>query len=168
MEGNGGSWRIPLAQKLSLAGWNVQMTGARTAYATEPSGATTRDAWKRHTGVPSLAIKTTPGYSGLLEGLETHCAAAQEPDFTILQLGTYEYWTTNHYYNATEAAAHWREACDRILAALPDTVLIVTTVMVDTYTGLGWNDANYSVQKATRTALNAAIREQVGDGRVLL
>ena len=161
VEGNGGSWRIPLAQKLSLEGWNVQMTGTRTAYATEPSGATTRDAWKRHTGIPSLSIKTTPSQSGLLEGLETHCAAAQEPDFTILQLGTYEYWTTNHYYNATEAAAHWREACDRILAALPDTVLVVTTVMVDTYTGLGWNDANYSVQKATRTALNAAIREQV-------
>ena len=161
VEGNGGSWRIPLAQKLSLEGWNVQMTGTRTAYPQEPSGATTRDAWKRHTGIPSLSIKTTPSQSGLLEGLETHCAAAQEPDFTILQLGTYEYWTTNHYYNATEAAAHWREACDRILAALPDTVLVVTTVMVDTYTGLGWNDANYSVQKATRTALNAAIREQV-------
>ncbi|MBR1587578.1 MAG: SGNH/GDSL hydrolase family protein, partial [Kiritimatiellae bacterium] len=161
VEGNGGSWRIPLAQKLSLDGWNVQMTGARTAYAAEPSGATTRDAWRRHTGVPSLAIKTTPSQSGLLEGLETHCAAAQEPDFTILQIGTFDYWATNHYYNAAQAAAHWREACDRILAALPDTVLVVTTVMTDTYTGLGWNDANYSVQKATRTALNAAIREQV-------
>ena len=161
VDGGGGSWRIPLAQKLSLAGWNVQMTGVRTTSATEPSGATTRTAWKRHTGVPSLAIKTTPGYAGLLEGLETHCAAAQEPDFTILQLGTFDYWATNNYFDAATVVSHWREACDRILAALPDTVLVVTTVMEDAYTGHGLDDANYAVQKATRAALNAAIREQV-------
>ena len=157
VEGNSGTWRIPLAQKLSLDGWNVQMTGVRTVYPTEPSGATTRDAWKRHTGINNLAIKTLPDKSGLLEGLETYCAAAQEPDFTILQLGTYEYWSTN-VFDSAAVISHWREACDRILAALPDTILVVTTVMTDTF---GYDETSYARHIATRTALNTAIREQV-------
>ncbi|MCQ2394147.1 MAG: Ig-like domain-containing protein [Kiritimatiellae bacterium] len=171
--GYGKSWRIPLAQKLTLEGFNVKMTGPRTAYAAEPSGATTRAAWMHHLGISNTfryRSCESGTIMGLLEGLETYAGAAEEPDFLILQMGTFEYWDKKG--TGIDSYLHWKEAVDRFLAALPMTTIIVTTSETDAYSLSG-----RPFENKHRDIYNALIREQMAkseedggfpEGRVLL
>ena len=120
---NGNCYRSSLGALLAQEGWNVQMTGWRTANA---SGlCTINDAWKRHAGVADLALKTSATRAGLLEGLETYCAAANEPDFTIFLCGDRD--VADGVADAT-ILANYKEAVTRIKAALPMTTVIACTI----------------------------------------
>ena len=120
---NGNCYRSSLGALLAQEGWNVQMTGWRTANA---SGLCTANAaWKHHAGVADLALKTSATRAGLLEGLETYCAAASEPDFTVLLCGD-----TDVADGVADAAvfANYTNAVMRIRAALPMTTVIACTI----------------------------------------
>ena len=121
---SGDSFRIPLAQALAAnEGWNVHMTGWRTA---TPNGASAPvDAWKRHAGVKDLALKTSATRAGLLEGLETYAAAANEPDFTLFLCGDTD--VADGVADAT-VFANYTNAVKRIKAALPMTTVIACTI----------------------------------------
>ena len=120
---NGNCYRSSLGVLLAQEGWNVQMTGWRTANASKLCTAT--EAWKRHAGVASLALKTSATRAGLLEGLETYCAAAGEPDFTVFLCGD----TDVADGVADEAVfVNYTNAVTRIKAALPMTTVLACTI----------------------------------------
>ena len=123
------SFRHDLAQSLSLEGWNVKMTGWRHAesYLRTVSGMYTTDnqEWNNHSGVRDLALKTSPTRAGLLEGLETYCAAAEEPDFTILACGDTD---VADGVADDKVFAYFTNAVTRIRAALPMTTVIACTI----------------------------------------
>ena len=116
-------FRAPLAQSLSAEGWNVKMTGWRTANANAVCAGV--DAWKHHAGVQNLALKTSATRAGVLEGLETYAAAANEPDFTVFLCGD-----TDVADGVADVAilANYKEAVTRIKAALPMTTVIACTI----------------------------------------
>ena len=116
-------FRAPLAQSLSAEGWNVKMTGWRTANANAVCAGV--DAWKRHAGVQNLALKTSATRAGVLEGLETYAAAANEPDFTVFLCGDID--VVDGVADAT-VLANYKEAVTRIKAALPMTTVIACTI----------------------------------------
>jgi len=116
-------FRAPLAQALFAEGWNVRMTGWRTANGNAVCANT--DAWKFHAGVTDLALKTSATRAGVLEGLENYCAAANEPDFTIFLCGDTD--VVDGVADAT-VFANWKEAVTRIKAALPMTTVIACTI----------------------------------------
>ena len=116
-------FRAPLAQSLSAEGWNVKMTGWRTANANAVCAGV--DAWKRHAGVQNLALKTSATRAGVLEGLETYAAAANEPDFTVFLCGDID--VADGVADAT-ILANYKEAVTRIKAALPMTTVIACTI----------------------------------------
>ena len=130
------SFRGPLASALSQEGWNVRMTGWRTANANAMCA--NIDAWKRHCGIQAQALKTSPTRAGLLEGLETFAAAAEYPDFTVFASGDAD--VADGVADAT-VLANYKEAVTRIKAALPMTTVVACTV------------------PGGSEALNAAIRE---------
>ena len=120
---NGNCYRASLGALLAQEGWNVQMTGWRTMNA---SGlCTANEAWKRHAGVADLALKTSATRAGLLEGLETYCAAAGEPDFTVFLCGD-----TDAADGVTDDKifANYTNSVTRIKAALPMTTVLACTI----------------------------------------
>ena len=123
------SFRHDLAQSLSLEGWNVKMTGWRHAegYLRTASGMYTTDnpEWNNHSGVKDLALKTSPTRAGLLEGLETYCAAAEDPDFTILACGDMD---VADGVADDKVFASFTNAVTRIKAALPMITVIACTI----------------------------------------
>ena len=116
-------FRGPLAQSLFAEGWNVKMTGWRTANGNNLCANT--DAWKCHAGVVDLALKTSATRAGVLEGLETYCAAANYPDFTIFLCGDID--VADGVADAT-VLANYKAAVTRIKAALPMTTVIACTI----------------------------------------
>ncbi|MBQ9430591.1 MAG: hypothetical protein IJU44_03465 [Kiritimatiellae bacterium] len=120
---NGNCYRRPLAEQLTQIGWNVQMTGWRTANAS--AALTANDAWKRHSGIVDLALKTSATRAGILEGLETYAAAANEPDFTIFVCGDKD---VADGVSDAMVLANYKAAVTRIKAALPMTTVIACTI----------------------------------------
>ncbi|MBR0066435.1 MAG: hypothetical protein IJQ00_02475, partial [Kiritimatiellae bacterium] len=120
---NNNSYRAQLGTLLAAEGWKVEMTGWRTSSASIICNA--KDAWKRHAGIVDLALKTSATRAGLLEGLETYCAAANEPDFTVFLCGDADVAD-----GVADAAvfAHYTNAVTRIKAALPMTTVIACTI----------------------------------------
>ena len=120
---NGNCYRSSLGALLANEGWNVEMTGWRTANASPLCNSNER--WRRHAGVADLALKTSAARAGLLEGLETYAAAANEPDFTVLFCGDRD--VADGVADAT-VLANYKEAVTRIRAALPMTTVIACTI----------------------------------------
>lgn len=140
-------WRVPLAQKLALAGWNPKMTGLVKTNPNDPAGKATREAWQYHNGLNSMSLMSNASHAGFLHGLETYAAAAEEPDYTIMVLGTWEYWD-GPKYNANQLFNHWKEAVSRVLAACPNTIFVATTFLRSTV------DQGSSTDKTARDAAN--------------
>ena len=120
---NNNSYRAQLGTLLAAEGWKVEMTGWRTSSASIICNA--KDAWKRHAGVVDLALKTSATRAGVLEGLETYCAAANYPDFTIFLCGDVD--VADGVADAT-VLANYKAAVTRIKAALPMTTVIACTI----------------------------------------
>ena len=120
---NNNSYRASLGTLLAQEGWNVQMTGWRTTSASIICNA--KDAWKRHAGVVDLALKTSATRAGLLEGLETFAAAANEPDFTVLLCGDTD---VADGVADEKVLANYKAAVTRIKVALPMTTVIACTI----------------------------------------
>ena len=120
---NNNSYRAQLGTLLAAEGWKVEMTGWRTSSASIICNA--KDAWKRHAGVVDLALKTSATRAGVLEGLETYCAAANEPDFTVFLCGDID--VADGVADAT-VLANYKAAVTRIKAALPMTTVIACTI----------------------------------------
>ena len=122
-------FRYDLAQSLSLEGWNVEMTGWQTsdAYLRTASGMYTTDnrKWQGNACMRDFALKTSPTRAGLLEGLETYAAAANEPDFTILACGDTD---VADGVADDKVFASFTNAVTRIKAALPMTTVIACTI----------------------------------------
>jgi len=120
---NNNSYRAQLGALLAAEGWKVEMTGWRTSSASIICNA--KDAWKRHAGVVDLALKTSATRAGILEGLETYCAAANYPDFTIFLCGDVD--VADGVADAT-VLANYKAAVTRIKTALPMTTVIACTI----------------------------------------
>ena len=159
LETGGYGFRLALAQKLALAGWNVEMRGLRTDYANEPSGATAKPAWQGHTGINGVCWRTwnNGNGTGLLEGLDTYAAQAGDPDYTFMFLGTWQYWDDKNI-TSDQLFNHWKAAMDHILAACPHTTIIATTMMTDT---TGQSGADPDRRNSVRNGANAKIRDLV-------
>ena len=119
----GNTFRIPLASLLSQEGWPVKMTGWRTASASGVNASSS--AWSSHAGIPDLALKTSATRAGLLEGLETYAAAANEPDFTILVCGDID--VADGVADA-RVLANYKAVVTRIKAVLPMTTVLASTI----------------------------------------
>jgi hypothetical protein len=120
---NNNSYRAQLGTLLAAEGWKVEMTGWRTSSASIICNA--KEVWKRHAGVVDLALKTSATRAGVLEGLETYCAAANYPDFTIFLCGDVD--VADGVADASVLASY-KAAVTRIKAALPMTTVIACTI----------------------------------------
>ncbi|MCQ2393359.1 MAG: SGNH/GDSL hydrolase family protein [Kiritimatiellae bacterium] len=121
------SFRVELASRLTRDnGWNVEMTGWRHDFNSVPSGLRQNfPAWNGHSGVLDLALKTSATRAGVLEGLETYCMTAKEPDFTIFFCGEAD---VADGVPEDTIFANWTAAVRRIRAALPMTTVIGSTL----------------------------------------
>jgi len=119
------SFRGDLAYALSQEGWNVEMTGWRRnlRYSTGLTGV--QSAWAGYAAGPDLALKTSATRAGILEGLEQHCLASGEPDFTIFICGDTD--VKDGVADAT-ILANFKAAVTRIRGTLPMTTVIASTI----------------------------------------
>lgn len=137
------NYRVLLAQKLSLLGYNVEMVGCydkiQTAAAAnlefmdaiDPSGATIPDAWKwhsaKHGGTVGVTAATSYQRSAMLENVDTLCAQVGNPDVVLVHGGI------NDLYASGETAAsvfgYVTNLVNKLVADLPNTKVVVSTLL---------------------------------------
>jgi len=124
------NFHMPLARDLAAEGWNVKMTGWRTDQWYAPNmnhslSGTAADAWRGHSGILDLALKTTATRAGVLEGLEQYCATAEYPDFTVFCCGDTD--VADGVADAT-IFINYTNAISRIKSALPMTTVLASSI----------------------------------------
>lgn len=121
------NFRLPLARNLTALGWNVKMTGWHRSYWYSTIGCHTADSvhWNHHGGVKDLALMTSATRAGVLEGLESYCMTAEDPEFTIFVCGDMD---LKDGVSNEKVLAAYKEAVTRIKAALPMTTVIASSI----------------------------------------
>ena len=92
--GTRANYRVLLAQKLSMLGFNVEMVGCydkiNGADVIDPAGQVVPDAWKWHSakhGATAGPTTSAAGRANLCENVDTLCAQAGNPDVVLLLAG---------------------------------------------------------------------------------
>ena len=129
--GTKANYRVLLAQKLSMLGFNVEMVGCYDKInqqdGIDPSGEVIPDAWKWHSakhGATAGPTGSAAGRANLCENVDTLCAQAGNPDVVLLLAGANDIvpatgLTAQQVVNSiTNIVAH-------IAANLPDTKIVV-------------------------------------------
>lgn len=171
--GTRANYRVLLAQKLSLLGYNVKMVGctdkiqtsnnneSAMASAIDPAGQIAPADWQWHSakhGAPVMAgISGLAGRGALSENVDTLCAQAGNPDIVLLHIGVNDLSQTSDVQGVFDA---WTNTVWRILNNLPDTKVVVSTVL--------YNNADLTSQLNSRvTTLNEKIRVQMSEEAAL-
>ena len=161
------NYRVLLAQKLSLLGYNVEMVGCydkiQTATeanmefmdAIDPSGVAVPDKWKwhsaKHGGTVGVTSVTSYQRSAMVENVDTLCAQAGNPDVVLLHGGINDLSVVG---DANTVFANWTNVVWRILEDLPQTKIVVSTTLYATY-------ANKVTLNARSDSFNALVKAQV-------
>ena len=127
------NYRVLLAQKLSLLGFNVEMVGCygqiNQADAIDPAGNTVRNEWKWHSAKHGGTAGPTSatGRNNLSENVDTLCAQAGNPDAVLLHIGVNDLAASGQTPASTFVS--WTNVIWRLVNNLPDSKIIATTLL---------------------------------------
>ena len=175
--GTRANYRVLLAQKLSMLGFNVEMVGCydkiNGADAIDPAGQIVPDAWKWHSakhGATAGPTGSAAGRANLCENVDTLCAQAGNPDVVLLLAGA------NDIVPATGRSAQQvvnsiTNIVAHIAMNLPDTKIVVgNQINVEQ----GYNSGNYNHVVERIPEVNSLLKAYVDNlpteltGRVFL
>ena len=148
MVGTYANYRIPLFQKLSLAGYNVKSVGywkSAAGFSRDPSGTNVADEdWLWHSGRGSarLAAHNT-GNAALLDMWSNALDVGGDPDIILMHIGINDMLNNAQGQDLTSEMAFTQltNLATRILAARPNSKLVISSIM--------GNEYGHSCQKAT-------------------
>ena len=165
---NGGgtkaNYRVLLAQKLTLLGYNVEMVGCYgqidQANGIDPSGKVIPDAWKWHSAKHGGTAGPTSatGRNNLQENVDTLAAQAGSPDVVLLHIGVNDLAASGQTPASTFTA--WTNVVDRLSTDLPDSKIVATTLI--------YGDVSYSTrasQAPNITTFNGLVREFMANSK---
>ena len=138
------NYRIQLAQKLLLLGYNVEMLGQLSIRSKTPAGQDAPDAWKLHTGISAQRIwtvgeggsngKLSNRRAGFMESLDSHIRAlgTEHPDVVLLNIG-YNDISAND--TDSHMAEGWEQLVNKLLTGFPKAKVVCVTVAPHTFEG---------------------------------
>ncbi|MBQ8126648.1 MAG: C10 family peptidase [Kiritimatiellae bacterium] len=137
------NYRVLLAQKLTLLGYNVEMVGCydRIQTATEanlafmdaidPSGAAVPDRWKwhsaKHGGTIGVTTATNYKRSAMVENVDTLAVQAGNPDIILLHAGINDLYASGQ--TPASVFANLTNTVSRLVADLPDAKIVISTCL---------------------------------------
>ncbi|MBQ3809135.1 MAG: C10 family peptidase [Kiritimatiellae bacterium] len=162
--GTRANYRVLLAQKLSMLGYNVEMVGCydkiNNAEGIDPSGQVIPDAWKWHSakhGATAGPTTSAAGRANLCENVDTLCAQAGNPDVVLLLAGANDIVPATGL-TATQVVASVTNIVAHLAANLPDTKIVVgNQINVEQ----GYNSGNYTHVTNMIPQVNALLKDFV-------
>ena len=162
--GTRANYRVLLAQKLSMLGFNVEMVGCydkiNNAEGIDPSGQAIPDAWKWHSakhGATAGPTTSAAGRANLCENVDTLCAQAGNPDVVLLFAGANDIVPATGL-TATQVVASVTNIVAHIATNLPDTKIVVgNQINVEQ----GYNSGNYTHVTNMIPQVNALLKNYV-------
>lgn len=159
--GTRANYRVLLAQKLSMLGFNVEMVGCydkiNNAEGIDPSGQTIPDAWKWHSakhGATAGPTTSAAGRANLCENVDTLCAQAGNPDVVLLLAGANDI-VPGTGRSAQQVVSSITNIVAHIAMNLPDSKIVVgTQINVEQ----GYNSGNYNHVVSMIPQVNALLK----------
>lgn len=162
--GTKANYRVLLAQKLSMLGFNVEMVGCydkiNGANGIDPSGQEIPDAWKWHSakhGATAGPTTSAAGRANLCENVDTLCAQAGNPDVVLLLAGANDIVPATGL-SAQQVVSSVTNIVAHIAMNLPDTKIVVgNQINVEQ----GYNSGNYTHVTNMIPQVNALLKNYV-------
>ena len=127
------NYRVLLAQKLSLLGFNVEMVGCYDKInqqdGIDPAGQAIPDAWKWHSAKHGGTAGPTSatGRNNQLENVDTLCPQAGSPDAVLLHIGVNDLAASGQTPALTFNS--WTNVIWRLVNNLPNSKIVATTLL---------------------------------------
>ena len=127
------NYRVLLAQKLSLLGYNVEMVGCYDKInqqdGIDPAGQAIPDAWKWHSAKHGGTAGPTSatGRNNQLENVDTLCPQAGSPDAVLLHIGVNDLAASGQTPALTFNS--WTNVIWRLVNNLPNSKIVATTLL---------------------------------------
>jgi len=162
--GTRANYRVLLAQKLSMLGFNVEMVGCydkiNGADVIDPAGQVVPDAWKWHSakhGATAGPMTSATGRANLCENVDTLCAQAGNPDVVLLLAGANDIVPATGL-SAQQVVSSVTNIVAHIATNLPDTKIVVgNQINVEQ----GYNSGNYTHVTNMIPQVNALLKNYV-------
>ncbi len=160
--GTRANYRVLLAQKLTMLGYNVEMVGCydkiNNAEGIDPSGQAIPDAWKWHSakhGATAGPTTSAAGRANLCENVDTLCAQAGNPDVVLLLAGANDIVPATGR-SAQQVVSSITNIVAHIAMNLPDTKIVVgNQINVEQ----GYNSGNYNHVVSMIPQVNALLKD---------
>ena len=163
--GTRANYRVLLAQKLSLLGYNVEMVGCYDKInqqdGIDPSGQSIPDVWKWHSakhGATAGPTTSAAGRANLCENVDTLSAQAGNPDVVLLLAGANDIVPATGL-SAQQVVSSITNIVAHLAVNLPDTKIVVGTQINVEY---GYNGNNYSHVTNMIPQVNALLKAYAG------
>lgn len=154
-KGTGANYRIPLCQKLSLAGYNVKTVGYWNVTPKNPAGNLvngTDPEWCNHSGRGSerLGAKNM-GQGSIYDSWANALDQAGEPDIVLLHIGINDMLNNAKNLTANEAYEYLTNVIQKIQTVRPNTKFVMSPAMCCEY--------GHSQQTAAQEGANGDINK---------
>ena len=163
--GTRANYRVLLAQKLSMLGYNVEMVGCydkiNQQEGIDPAGQAIPDAWKWHSakhGATAGPTTSAAGRANLCENVDTLCAQAGSPDVVLLLAGANDIVPATGL-SAQQVVSSITNIVAHLAVNLPDSKIVVGTQINVEY---GYNGNNYSHVTNMIPQVNALLKAYTG------
>lgn len=140
---NHANYRIPLFQKLSLAGYNVKSvgfhnrtsTGRDQFHAYNPAGQIVTDEdWEMHSGVGSERLGAQhSGCGSFYDSWANALDQAGNPDVVLMHCGINDMLNNTRNIGPDEAYVYFTNIVQKVMNARPDTKFVITSPMCCEY-----------------------------------
>ena len=133
MGGTKANYRVLLAQKLTLLGFNVEMVGSydkiNGANAIDPAGNIVKDSWKWHSAKHGATAGPTTNYKrgNLCENVDTLAAQVGNPDVVLLHIGVNDLAESAYDQNTTFVSL--TNVVQHLVDDLPNSKIVVSTAL---------------------------------------
>jgi lysophospholipase L1-like esterase len=127
------NYRVLLAQKLTLLGFDVEMVGSydkiNGANAIDPAGNIVKDSWKWHSAKHGATAGPTTNYKrgNLCENVDTLAAQVGNPDVVLLHIGVNDLAESAYDENTTFVSL--TNVVQHLVDDLPNSKIVVSTAL---------------------------------------
>ena len=127
------NYRVLLAQKLTLLGFDVEMVGSydkiNGANAIDPAGNIVKDSWKWHSAKHGATAGPTTNYKrgNLCENVDTLAAQVGNPDVVLLHIGVNDLAEAAYDENTTFVSL--TNVVQHLVDDLPNSKIVVSTAL---------------------------------------
>ena len=162
--GTRANYRVLLAQKLSMLGFNVEMVGCydkiNGADVIDPAGQVVPDAWKWHSakhGATAGPTGSAAGRANLCENVDTLCAQVGNPDVVLLLAGANDIVPATGL-SAAQVVSSITNIVAHLATNLPNTKIVVgNQINVES----GYNSGNYNHVVSMIPQVNSLLKTYV-------